>query len=73
MNQDIEDLLTSGLLSVPDDFTARIMREIQSMPHAEPPVWQKILHWLAITGAVALGANELFSSIFGIWIATTAY
>ena len=73
MNKEFEDLLKSGLVSVPDDFTARVMREIKTLPLLEPPVWRQRLQWLAIIGTAALGASELFSYIFGIWIATTVY
>ncbi len=74
MNKDLDTLLTSGLVSVPDDFTERVMREINLLPQPAPrQTWRDRLQWLAIIGTAALGIVELFSFIFGIWTATTAY
>lgn len=74
MNNDLDNLLTADLVPVPDDFTGRVMREINRLPLPEPrQTWRDRLQWLAITGTAALGIVELFSFIFGIWTATTAY
>lgn len=74
MNKDLDNIMTSGLLSVPDDFTERVMHEIYRLPGPAPrQPWRDRLQCLAIIGTAALGAVELFSFIFGIWTATTAY
>ncbi len=74
MNKDLNTLLTSGLVSVPDDFTERVMREIYLLPQPAPrQTWRERLQCLAIIGTALLGTIELFSFIFGIWTATTAY
>lgn len=74
MNKDLDNLLTSGLLQVPDDFTERVMREINRLPQPAPrQAWRDRLQSLAMIGAVTVGIIELFSFIFGIWTATTAY
>ncbi len=74
MNKDMNTLLTSGLVSVPDDFTERVMREIYLLPQpASRQTWRERLQYLAIIGTALLGTIELFSFIFGIWTATTAY
>jgi hypothetical protein len=74
MNKELDNLLKSGLVSVPDDFTERVMREINQLPEPAPrQIWRVRLQWLAITGTAAVGIIELISFIFGIWTATTAY
>lgn len=74
MNNDLDSLLQSDLVSVPDDFTARVMLEINRLPQPMlRPIWRNWLQWLAIFGTATLGLIELFSFMFGIWAATTAY
>jgi hypothetical protein len=74
MNKNLENLLNSGLVSVPDDFTERVMHEINQLPEPAPrQIWRDWLQWLAISGTAAVGIIELISFIFGIWTATTAY
>jgi hypothetical protein len=74
MNDELDTLLKTSLLSVPDDFTERVMREIKRLPLAEhPKTWNQRLQWLAIIGAALLGVFELVTFIFGIWTVTTAY
>ncbi|MDZ4262960.1 MAG: hypothetical protein U1B30_11605 [Pseudomonadota bacterium] len=67
-------LLESGLLTVPDDFTERVMRDVCMTPLPTPRQrWYERLQWLALIGSAALGAVELLAFIFGLWTATTAY
>ncbi|MCK5831111.1 MAG: hypothetical protein KAH20_12515 [Methylococcales bacterium] len=74
MNKTLDTLLNSDLLSVPDNFTDQVMKEIYQLPMPTPrQTWKKRLQWLAIFSSAALGTVELFSFIFGIWIATAAY
>ena len=74
MNEEWEKLLANGLLSVPDNFAARVMQEINRMP---PPVpkkaWPQYLQWLAVLVPAAFGAAEAFSFMLAIWTTGTAY
>jgi hypothetical protein len=74
MNKELEKLLKGELLSVPNDFTERVMNEINRVPM---PVSKKTernwLQWLVVMCTGSLGLVELFSFIFGIWTATAAY
>lgn len=72
MNKKLDSLLTQDLLSVPSDFTECVMNEINQLP-VPRQIWQKRFQWFAIIGSAVLGFIELFSFIFGMWIATTAY
>ncbi len=74
MNEKLDTLLNSDLLSVPDNFTEQVMKEINQLPIPIPHQrWKNRLQWLAIFSSAILGTIELFSFIFGIWTATTAY
>jgi hypothetical protein len=74
MDKELDTLLESGLLSVPDDFTDRVMREVHLSPLPAPRRnWRERLQWLALLGGATLGTFELSAFIFGIWAATTAY
>jgi hypothetical protein len=74
MNKELNSLLESGLLSVPDDFTERVMRDIRAAPLPAPRrKWRERLQWLALIGSAVLGASELLAFIFGMWAATAAY
>lgn len=74
MNKELETLLTEDLLSVPNDFTERVMNEINraSMPVSIKKE-RKWLQWFVVMCTGSLGIVELFSFIFGIWTATAAY
>lgn len=73
IDRQVDTLLESGLLSVPDDFAERVMREVwaSSLP-VRRPRWQERLQWLALLGSAVLGALQLTTFIFGIWAATAA-
>lgn len=74
MNEDLDSLLASGLLSVPDDFTERVLRKIARQPQPAPRrSWSEKLQWMVTAAAATLGVVELFSFMFGIWMTTTAY
>lgn len=73
MDKDLDTLLESGLLSIPDDFTDRVMRAVHFSPLPAPRRnWRERLEWLALLAAT-LGTFELSAFIFGMWAATTAY
>lgn len=72
MNDNLETLLNLDILSVPDNFTEQVMKEIHQVP-APQKAWKNRVQWLAIFGSATLGTIELFSFIFGIWTATAAY
>ncbi|MEQ1619761.1 MAG: hypothetical protein ABL919_00045 [Methylococcales bacterium] len=74
MNKELDALLASGLVQVPEDFSERVMRKINRLPIPAPKqIWRDKLQWLVLTGTAALGIVELFSFVFGIWTATAAY
>ncbi len=74
MTEDLDCLLASDLLSVPDDFSERVLREIDRLPQPRPRrSWSERLEWLAVAGTAAIAAIELFSFMFGIWTTTTVY
>ena len=74
MDKKLSTLLESGLLSVPDDFTERVMRDICAAPLPAPhQKWRERLQWLALVGGAMLGVVELAAFIFGLWTATAAY
>jgi len=74
MNNDLEQLLRSDLLSVPDDFSDRVMRNIQYLPlPTKRPGWREHLQWLAMGGAMIFGVMEVFAFMFGIWTAASVY
>lgn len=73
MAKDLDRLLASGLLEVPQDFVQRVMRRIADVPppvRAAPP--REWLQWLALIGGVILGAIPLGGFMFGVWLTATA-
>lgn len=78
MNTDLEQLLQEQLLEVPADFEQRILRLLPDQP---APLWnstpagsptrdgQRLLHWLALAGGLAIGALQLTGFVFGLWTA----
>ncbi len=73
MNKELENLLKDELLSVPNDFTERVMNEINQSPMPAKKTERKWLQWLVVMCTGSLGLVELFLFIFGIWTATAAY
>ena len=63
---------------MPADFEQRIVRLLPGQP---APQWanaqagsptgnrRQVLHWLALAGALALGAMQLTGFVFGLWTA----
>lgn len=77
MSSELDRLLASDLLDVPDDFTARVMQNLPSqqpvalknpIPHPRWRAWR----WAAYWSGGALGFIQLISFMFGIWTATAA-
>jgi hypothetical protein len=74
MNKELENLLKGELLSVPNDFTERVMNEINQSPMSiSKKIGRKWLQWFVVLCTGSLGIVELFSFIFGIWTTTAAY
>ncbi|MGE5450550.1 MAG: hypothetical protein ACM3VZ_01735 [Acidobacteriota bacterium] len=73
MQVDIDDLLSGDLLSVPDDFSNRVMREVYAQPL---PILEskrsKQLQWLALVAAAGVGLSQVLAFIFGMWAASSA-
>lgn len=73
MQVDIDGLLAGNLLSVPDDFSNRVMREVHAQPL--PAVASKRrtrLQWLALVAAAGVGLSQVLAFIFGMWAASSA-
>lgn len=72
-NDPLEQLLQTGPLQAPDDFTARVMERIRYLPlperEAKPLEW---LQWLALVGGALLGLEQLAAFMFGVWVASAA-
>ena len=72
-DDELDALLGSGLLAVPDDFTERVMRKVRASPLPSPRRrWAERLQWLALVSGAVVGALEVAAFIFGIWAATSA-
>jgi hypothetical protein len=73
MSDDLDTLLQTDLVSVPDDFAERVMRRVQASPRAAAqPRWMRRLQWVALLGGALVGALEVVTFIFGLWAATAA-
>lgn len=73
MANDLEKLLESGLLKVPENFAQQVMQRIDELPlPIHPPQSLEWLRWLALVGGAILGVTQLAGFVFGIWVAVTA-
>lgn len=74
MTVDLDTLLTDDLLSVPEEFSQRVMRDI----YAQPVVLKREtaradrLRWLALLAAAGLGLSQLLAFMFGMWATSSA-
>jgi hypothetical protein len=73
MEDDLDRLLKTPLLTPPPDFEARVMARIHQSPAQPaapltPPLWQ----WLALAAAGIPAVLQLLAFIFGMWAATAA-
>ena len=74
MENELDILMQTELLSVPSDFTERVMNEIHLDLHATPrEKLRKSFQWFALISGAVIGLFELVTFIFGIWTVTTAY
>jgi hypothetical protein len=70
---DIDTRLEADLLQVPDDFTDRVMRRIETLPlPTKASQRRERLQWLALAGGAALGLSQLLAFMFGMWTASAA-
>ena len=73
MANDLEKLLVSGPLKVPENFAQQVMQRIDELPlPIHPPQSLEWLQWLALVGGAILGVTQLAGFVFGIWVAATA-
>lgn len=66
----LDELLAQPLATPPDDFTHQVMQRL-----ALEPLPKKIttwLQWLALTGAVAVGIEQVLGFMFGVWLVSSA-
>lgn len=68
MIEHYEDLLQAGRYAPPADFSDRVMARIMDQPRTSRPQAQ----WLALAAASLLGAIQLATFIFGVWITASA-
>lgn len=68
MDNELEALLSDSLLSVPTDFTTRVMRNVEKSPR-QISYHNRFenLRWMALACGVAVGAVPLFTFIFSAW------
>jgi hypothetical protein len=67
----LEQWLHTDLVQVPDDFTARVMQQIHTLPF--PPAKSlEWLQWLALAGGVLVGVVQLVGFVFGVWALSAA-
>jgi hypothetical protein len=73
MNEDLDELLESGLLEPPADFSERVMQRIAGLPlpARRSRSWE-ILQWLALAGGGILAIAQLAGFMFGVWAAVAA-
>jgi hypothetical protein len=73
MENELDRLLLTPLLTPPPDFTARVMRRVEHLPvpqHASR--WQQAWQWLALAAAGIPAILQLLAFMFAMWAATTA-
>jgi hypothetical protein len=72
LSRDYEELLREGLLTPPEDFVQRTMALVAAAvaPREQPthPWVRDIAQWLALAGAALVGATQVVSYVFGIWM-----
>lgn len=73
MDKEIDLLMKSDLLKVPDDFTSNVMANLEPLPVPESisQRW-KTLKWVAYAGGGCWGLSQLLTYMFGIWAVTSA-
>lgn len=68
MDDELEALLRAALVTVPEDFTERVMRNVQHSPRSALPHNQfESLHWIALACSVAVGAVPFVTVILSAW------
>jgi hypothetical protein len=82
LNEDYEKLLREGLLAPPEDFVRGTMARVAAAPEPAPapvpraprawPAARDVAQWLALAGAALVGAIQVASYVFGIWILSSA-
>lgn len=73
MTVDIDILLNTDLLAVPEDFSRRVMAEVGLQPApGTASGGRERLQWLALLAAGGLGLSQLLAFIFGVWAASAA-
>jgi hypothetical protein len=73
MKVDIDTLLRADLLSVPEDFSRHVMREIYAQPVPKTiSSKRERLQWLALLATAGLGLSQVLAFIFGMWATSAA-
>ena len=76
MHESFDDLLRQGLLTPPEDFTARVMAAVAREPDVAAictrrSVW-RTLRWAVLTGAATFGLSRAVSFALCAWTAGAA-
>jgi hypothetical protein len=73
MDEDLDELLGSDLLTVPEDFADRVMQRVGQSPLPTRRSQAKTrLQWLALIGGTIVGIAQLAAFVFGVWAAVAA-
>ncbi|MBJ7311692.1 hypothetical protein ACFOLJ_01880 [Rugamonas sp. CCM 8940] len=73
MDKDLDALLSTPLLDVPDNFTQGVMRRVQFLPLPQRHSgWLEKLQGLVLVVGGILGATQLAAFLFGMWSASAA-
>jgi hypothetical protein len=75
MNQHDEALLRDGLITPPEDFLRRTMARVAAAPmprRRRSPAMREVAQWIALAGTALVGAMQIVSYVFGIWIVSSA-
>jgi hypothetical protein len=73
MEDDLDRLLKTALLTPSPDFEEQVMARINRHPkQAAVPRWQPVWHWLVLAAGGIPAVLQLLAFIFGMWAATAA-
>ncbi len=73
MEDELDRLLRTPLLTPPPDFAGQVMERIRRWPAPErAPRLQSAWQWLALAAAAVPAMLQLLAFMFGMWAATAA-
>jgi hypothetical protein len=73
MDDELDRLLQTPLLTPPPDFALRVMRRVQHLRRPErPSPWRSALEWLTLAAAGIPATLRLLAFVFNMWAAAAA-